>query len=85
MALVFIEADFPALVRMTALTEMFALGEANAAVMSELRQLEDRFGMSVMARRRLQFDVDLAANRLKPEAEREPENESRWLRIVDSG
>lgn len=84
MALTFIDADIPALVRLTVLTELSTALEINAAVLSEIRQLEDRFGLSPLARRRLQFDINRAANQLKPEAEREPEDDSRWLRVVDS-
>lgn len=84
MALTFIDADITALVRLTVLIELTTALEMNAAILSEVRQLEDRFGLSPLARRRLQFDIDRTKNQLKPESEREPEDDSRWLRVVDS-
>ncbi len=68
----------PALVRLAGLNELLEQGEATAMVLSEIRQLEDRFGLSPMARRRLQWEIELAGTEPKPVAEQE----GRWLRAV---
>jgi hypothetical protein len=48
-------------------------------VLAEIRQLEDRFGLSPLARRRLQWEVDRAAG---AEAEPAANQDGRWLRAV---
>jgi hypothetical protein len=78
MATVWLEADVPALVRLATLIELLEQGEATAMVLAEIRQLEDRFGLSPMARRRLQWEVEQAAVETKPVANQEV----RWLRAV---
>ena len=81
MAVVWLEADVPGLVR---LAELVDLGHREGATpltaMSEIRALEDRYGLSPLARRRLQWEVDQAAGSAKaPKGD-----DSRWLRAVDS-
>jgi hypothetical protein len=60
MAAVYLEADVPALLRMARLLDARSRGTGLAAELSEIRQLEDRFGLSPLARRRLQWEVDAA-------------------------
>src|SRR6266404_7907407 len=45
MGLVYLDADIPALVRLTELVNIWSLLKENN-VLSEIRQLEDRFGLS---------------------------------------
>jgi hypothetical protein len=78
MAAVWLDADVPALVRLATLVELLDQGEATAMVLTEIRQLEDRFGLSPMARRRLQWEVEQAADEAKPVVNQE----GRWLRAV---
>ncbi len=80
MAAVWLPADVPALVRLALLMELSFLGEASAALLGEIRQLEDRFGLSPLARRRLQWEVDQAGG--SGAAVAEPEDDGRWLRVV---
>ncbi len=78
MAGVFLEADVPALIRAARLVAKEAAGEASASELSELRQLEDRFGLSPLARRRLQWEVEAAA---APEAKRPAHAQDRRARL----
>jgi hypothetical protein len=78
MAAIWLEADVPALVRLATLNELLEQGEATAMVLAEIRQLEDRFGLSPMSRRRLQWEVEQAGVEPKPVAAQE----GRWLRAV---
>ena len=57
MATAWLPADVPTLVRLARIVELDNRGEASAALLAEARQLEDRFGLSPMARRRLQWEV----------------------------
>jgi hypothetical protein len=79
MAAVWLDADVPALARLARLLDLLAEGEPSALLLAEVRHLEDRFGLSPLARRRLQWEV--------AQAEAEPrkpgkQDESRWLRAV---
>jgi hypothetical protein len=87
MAVLYLDADVPALLRLVRLMEAFWEGDFSAPVLAEIRQLEDRLGLSPLARRRLQFEIDLTNRVLGrdgsgdvalPDAEDE-----RWLRAVD--
>jgi hypothetical protein len=80
MAAVWLDADVPALVRLAGLNELLEQGEATAMVLAEIRQLEDRFGLSPMARRRLQWELE----QVEPEKRVSVDQEGRWLRAVDS-
>lgn len=60
MAAVYLDADVPALVRLAGLIDVASRGEATAALLGEIRQMEDRYGLSPMARRRLQWEVEQA-------------------------
>ena len=79
MATIWLEADVPALVRLATLIELVNQGEATAMVLAEIRQLEDRFGLSPLARRRLQWEVEQAGG---AEAKPAAAQEGRWLRAV---
>ena len=57
MAHAYLDADALVLVRLAHMVDLASRGEANAALLSETRQLEDRLGLSPMARRRLEWDV----------------------------
>jgi len=78
----YLDADVPGLVRLASLVERVHRDEASASTLAEIRQLEDRYGLSPLARRRLQWEVTQAG--AKPGAEAEGRDESRWLRAVDS-
>ena len=67
MAAVYLDADVPALVRLAYLMNDTFVGE-RAVELSEIRALEDRFGLSPMARRRLQWEVDHAPAQDTPAA-----------------
>lgn len=60
MAAVYLDADVPALVRLARLIDMDSRGLADGVTRSEIRQLEDRFGLSPLSRRRLQWEIDQA-------------------------
>lgn len=83
MAITFIDADLPGLERMVELVELIDTAEQRGlyGLLAELRQLEDRFGMSPLARRRLQWDIDRAAGLHNPE-QVESKDDDRFLRVV---
>lgn len=66
MAAVWLEADVPALRRLAWLVDGVNRGESSAALMGEIRQLEDRFGLSPRARRMLQWEVSQAVETKAP-------------------
>jgi hypothetical protein len=57
MAVLWNAFDTPALIRLARVQDLAMRGEASAAELSEIRQLEDRFGLSPLARRRLQWEI----------------------------
>jgi hypothetical protein len=81
MAGLYIDADVPGLTRLARLLDQIERGDMTAALWAEVRQLEDRFGLSPVARRRLQWEVsfgdELAA------ARSHPSDDKRYLRLVD--
>lgn len=82
MAAIWLPADVEALYRMAGLVETVNRGLAPAAVHSEIRQLEDRFGLSPLARRRLQWELDQVGGE-KPVAPPSPvAADDRMLRAV---
>ena len=62
MAAVFLPADRHALERAARLVDHLAV-EIDTSASAELRHLEDRFGLTPLARRRLQWEVDQASER----------------------
>jgi len=57
MATAWLPSDVPTLVRLARIVEADNRGDATASLLAEARQIEDRFGLSPMARRRLQWEV----------------------------
>jgi hypothetical protein len=85
MATTWIEADVPALRRLAVLVELVGRGHVTAMILSEMRQLEDRFGLSPLARRRLEWELDAGRDAQLETGSRkdeEPEGDGRWLRAV---
>jgi hypothetical protein len=78
MAAVYLEADVPALTRLASLVDQAAAGDVGVKVLAEIRQLEDRFGLSPLARRRLQWEMEQVAPDRPPQAGQA----ERWLRAV---
>jgi hypothetical protein len=80
MSTTYLPADKPALVRLTQLANRVGEGTIGIGALGEMRQLEDRFGLSPLSRRRLQMDI------VDPEPAdgtgESPEQEERWLRVV---
>jgi hypothetical protein len=88
MATAWLPSDVPTLVRLARIVEADNRGEATVGLLAEARQLEDRFGLSPMARRRLQWEVARAG--AEPEGAptpgaqpRRPLADVRRLRAVD--
>lgn len=74
----FREVDEPALIRLVGLWADAVSGDASAALLSEMRQLEDRFGLNPSSRRRLDWRTP------KPEADIVPlPVASRHVRAVE--
>lgn len=57
MAAVWLESDVPALIR---LGELINLPKKSALIVGEIRQIEDRFGLSPKSRRALQWEISNA-------------------------
>jgi hypothetical protein len=75
-----VDADVPALLRLARLVDLVGRGDVSAALLSEIRQLEDRFGLSPLARRRLEWQLVIAADDAA-ESDASDQDE-RWLRAV---
>jgi hypothetical protein len=83
MASVYLDADVPALIRAARLVAREAEGSASATELGELRQLEDRFGLSPLARRRLQWEIEQAQGEERaPDTLPHSESRRRRLRAV---
>jgi hypothetical protein len=59
MAAVWLESDVPALTRLGNLLELQAKGKISAIMVGEIRQIEDRFGLSPKSRHMLQWYIPL--------------------------
>jgi len=82
MASVWLDADVPGLVRLAELVELaHREGATPLSAMSEIRALEDRYGLSPLARRRLQWEIEQAGG---GHDETPKKDESRWQRAVSS-
>lgn len=78
---VYIKADIPALIRLAQLANRVGEGTIGTSALGEMRQLEDRFGLSPLSRRRLQIDITLPDEGKDTGGELvEPE---RWLKLAD--
>jgi hypothetical protein len=82
MAGAWIASDVPALRRLASLLEASARGDTRASLLSEIRQLEDRFGLSPMARLRLQWKPVEEKPAQKPIEAAAKTGEARFLRAV---
>jgi hypothetical protein len=84
MATTWIEADVPALRRLAVLVELVGRGQVSAMHLAEIRQLEDRFGLSPLARRRLEWELEQGreAEIVQEVRKDEDEGDGRWLRAV---
>jgi hypothetical protein len=83
MATIWLDADVPALVRLAFLVDTASRGDARGYVLRAIQALEDRFGLSPLSRRRLQWELDNAGGAAS--AENDPVNVinmARWSRIA---
>jgi hypothetical protein len=87
MAKVWTNTDIFVLERLALLWDLVWLGEASAALLGEMRQIEDRYGLSPAALRKLQWEVEQNGGKIdepdKP-AQAAKSQEDRWLRAVKS-
>jgi hypothetical protein len=60
MATIWLDADVPALVRLANMIDLVNQGSTKGDVIRGIMALEDRFGLSPLSRRRLQWEVDQA-------------------------
>ena len=81
MAHQWLDADVDALRRLAWMVDVLTRGEGTAALAGEARQLEDRFGLSPVARRRLEWSIEPAEVVRLPE--RRDEGRRRRLTAVD--
>jgi hypothetical protein len=79
MAAMWVESDVFGLERLAGILEMASQGAASASLLAEARQLDDRFGLSPLARRRLQWQL---AGETAVDAGEAVGQEERWLRVV---
>lgn len=61
MAVTWLEIDAYPLRRMVSMVDARERGDSSSSLASEIRQLEDRFGLSPIARRRLNYEISAAA------------------------
>ena len=70
MAVTFIEGDLSGLERGATLAGYLAAAPDDSRVLTALLAIEDRFGLSPLARRRLQWEIDQATERVTPATRR---------------
>lgn len=78
MAAVWLESDVPALIRLGHLIELTEKVKVSALIVGEIRQIEDRFGLSPKSRRMLQWEIAQA----EEEPAEQPRSRPRHLRAV---
>jgi len=80
-AAIWIDVDVLALERWAALLDLVHTGDDKTFTHQEIRMLEDRFGLSPLARRRLQWEIDQNA---EPDAAAKDDapDDGRFLRVV---
>lgn len=78
MAVAFIDADVSGLERGSRLAGYLANVPEDSRALASLLAIEDRFGLSPLARRRLQWELDQATERVQPP----PRRRRRDLRAV---
>lgn len=81
MAAVYLDADVPALVRLAVLVDLNSQGDMPMTGLMEIRNLEDRFGLSPLARRRLEWEVGQAAGAASAPVD-PPAKDGRFLKVV---
>lgn len=80
MAAAWVDADAPALARLAGLVDRASRGQVG--VLDEIRQLEDRFGLSPLARRRLEWEIEQTTKGEEGSASPQAAQAPRWLRVV---
>lgn len=80
MGIVYLDADIPALLRLTELVHLWHIAK-EPSVLQEIRQLEDRFGLSPLSRRRLEWEI-VSAGGEPEQKEADTGEDERWLRVV---
>lgn len=78
MAAVWLESDVPALIRLGHLIELTEKVKVSALIVGEIRQIEDRFGLSPKSRRMLQWEIAQA----EEEPAEQPRSRPRHLKAV---
>ena len=84
MAVEWLDADVPTVVRLARVLDMIGAEDFDPRLLAEARQLEDRLGLSPLARRRMQWEV------AAPEApaaaqEQRAAGDDRFLRVLEGG
>ncbi len=82
--LVWLAADVPGLVRLATLVDRAAKeGESTPmTVLTEIRALEDRYGLSPLARRRLEWELETAASDSAIRGGATAGGDERWRRVA---
>lgn len=81
-AAVWLDADVPGLVRLASLVDRVTKGDAPLTVLTEIRALEDRYGLSPLARRRLEWEVERTAAAPTAEVSSDGGGDERWQRVA---
>jgi len=84
MAAVWLAADVPGLVRLATLVDRAAKeGESTPmTVLTEIRALEDRYGLSPLARRRLEWELEASASTSAIRGGDVSGGDERWRRVA---
>lgn len=84
MAAAWIESDVDVLRRLAELVDDAKRGPKTAMLLGEIRALEREFGLTPLARRRLEWEIEHGHDaELEAEAKKsEPAEDGRWLRAV---
>ncbi|HEV2593055.1 MAG TPA: hypothetical protein VGU02_14310 [Gaiellaceae bacterium] len=77
-----IEVDVEGLQRLALMLDDANRGLGTAALLGEIRQLEDRYGLSPMGRRRLQWEMPAPAGNAETESPSPDDDDDRFLRAV---
>jgi hypothetical protein len=77
-----LDADVPGLERLARLVELAGRDGVPMAVLTEIRHLEDRFGLSPMARRRLQWELEQNPPEVATSGSAREGGDNRWRKAV---
>jgi hypothetical protein len=80
-AVIWEACDRPAVARLCRFRAAEESGKAGGVMLAQITALEDRLGLSPMARRRLQYEIDKAAG-ATASAPAAPAKDERFLRVV---